>query len=145
MKKNILTKLLALVVAVVMMSGTCSFAFADQLEFSYDAYNKALSKTGKLLYDAMMKIITYEEGLELTSFFINEQYQAFLNLLGPEMEAELRALEAELYEVYKDHQILPEIVFAVFQEPVPSEYESDAPIVNFAQVAPFKAPVTGGQ
>lgn len=126
MKKNILTKLLALVLAVVMTLGTCITALA---EVSYDKYQEVLYKAAMKFSELFMNAQNYIEAQQVASIFSGDQGENFLKLFDEEKENDLLEKQDVFYAEYLasiTHKFIP-------------------PAVNYAKVAKFPANNTSVQ
>lgn len=81
MKKSILSKLLAFVLAAVMVLGTCASASAD---ITYAAYNAALKKAADELYENLMACETMEEFSILLTSHTDDNLFAMCNVWDAE-------------------------------------------------------------
>ena len=88
MKKNILTKLRALVLAIVMVLGTCISAVAS--EISSEAYNVALGNAANSLYEELMQSTTASELIDKYEQRTDDQVIAFKLTLNDETRANLQ-------------------------------------------------------
>lgn len=118
MKKNSFTRLLALVMTIVLMLGTCSAAFAEA-EFSIDNYNMALKKTVDAYYNQIMGSASYMDVLNVFIRMSDSEYDAFVALVtGDEKTAMENHINA-LYEAHCATQRYAPVVAATYTRVAP--------------------------
>lgn len=123
MKNSILTKLLAFVLAVVMVLGTCASALA---EISYQDYEAAVKMAAELFSQEVLDTQLLDELKSLTQQMSEDQFVRFKQQLQQESETAVAEKVEEL--------ILLQV-----------ELDTDKyiPPVNFARAAGFGAPAVG--
>lgn len=139
MKKKILTKFLALMLACVVLLGTATTAFA--LEVSESVYQNVLLAKAVEQYQKYLETVNYEQIIILSNIFSVEQIEGYTKLLDEAKIAQLAAHAENLFSTYVELLPLPGLDWV--DEPVESEYGYVPK--DFTNVAPFGAPVTGGQ
>lgn len=127
MKKNCITRFLALVMAIVMLLGTCSTALADFTIASYDA---ALKKAVDAYYAELMAATDYHEVWNIFVTMTEDEYDAFSVLVTGDERTALEEHITTLFEAY---------VANLREAPIVTRYTRVAPFLNASSTASVSA------